>query len=87
MCTFDVLKRLKEEEFIIEDFFARNIQMEFPDGYSLLAHLHRTGVAINTQNQSIGEKRRIVQSFKNHTGKAYLNFKLLFVYCRKKSLS
>ena len=82
-CTFDVLERLKEEEFIIEDFFIENIQKEFPDGYSLLVHLHRTGVAINPKNQSVGEKRKIVQKFKNYTNTANLNFKLMFVCCKK----
>ncbi len=87
LCAPDVLKILREKGFAIEDFFVENMQIEFSDGYSLLVHLHRTGVAINTENQSIGEKRKIVQRFKNHTEKALLNFKLLFVYCQKKSSS
>ncbi|WP_457643685.1 methyltransferase domain-containing protein [Persephonella sp.] len=81
LCVPEILQTLKEEGFHIRDFFVEEFEKEFPDGYSLLVHLHKTGVAVNTGEKSLGEKRKIVKKFKEHRQPAVLNFKLLFVSC------
>ncbi|WP_457625096.1 methyltransferase domain-containing protein [Persephonella sp.] len=83
MCVPEILDILREKEFRIKDFFVEHLEKKFDSGYELLMHLHRTGVAINTENQSIGEKREIVRKFKDHKDPAVLNFKLLFVKAYK----
>ncbi len=79
ICVPEVLQTLKEKGFFINDFFVENLQKGFKDGYSLLVHLHKTGVAINTKSSSLSEKRRIVNLFKSYEKPALLNYKLLFV--------
>ncbi|HHG73677.1 MAG TPA: methyltransferase domain-containing protein [Persephonella sp.] len=79
ICVPEVLQTLKEKGFFINDFFVENLQKEFKDGYLLLVHLHKTGVAINTKSSSLSEKRRIVNLFKSYKKPALLNYKLLFV--------
>ena len=79
ICVPEVLQTLKEKGFLINDFFVENLKKEFKDGYSLLVHLHKTGVAINTKSSSLSEKRRIVNLFKSYKKPAVLNYKLLFV--------
>ncbi|SNZ09878.1 malonyl-CoA O-methyltransferase [Persephonella hydrogeniphila] len=79
LCVPEILDILRENGFRIEDFFVENLEKEFENGYELLMHLHKTGVAINTESKSIGEKRKIVQKFKENKTPVQLNFKLLFV--------
>ena len=79
VCVPEVLQTLKEKGFFVNDFFVENLQKEFKDGYSLLVHLHKTGVAINTKSSSISKKRKIVKLFKSYQKSTYLNYKLLFV--------
>ena len=79
LCVPEILETLKNNNFGIEDFFVKNLEIDFPDGYHLLMHLHKTGVAINTKSQSLGEKRKIVQKFKSYQNPVNLNYKLLFV--------
>ncbi|WP_456464536.1 class I SAM-dependent methyltransferase [Persephonella sp.] len=79
ICVPEVLQTLKEKGFFVNDFFVENLQKEFKDGYSLLVHLHKTGVAINTKSSSISKKRKIVKLFKSYQKSTYLNYKLLFV--------
>jgi len=81
LCVPEILQTLKEEDFHIKDFFIENFEREFPDGYNLLVHLHKTGVAVNTREKSLGEKRKIVKKFKEYKQPLILNFKLLFVSC------
>jgi len=79
ICVPEVLQTLKEKGFFVNDFFVENLQKDFKDGYSLLVHLHKTGVAINTKSSSISKKRKIVKLFKSYQKSTYLNYKLLFV--------
>ncbi len=79
VCVPEVLQTLKEKGFFVNDFFVENLQKDFKDGYSLLVHLHKTGVAINTKPSSISKKRKIVKLFKSYQKSTYLNYKLLFV--------
>jgi len=81
LCVPEILKKLKLYDFRIKDFFIENLSKEFPNGYKLLMHLHKTGVAINTNSKNLGEKRKIVKKFKNFNTECQLNFKLLFVDC------
>lgn len=79
LCVPEILQTLKNNSFKIEDFFVENLKKDFENGYQLLMHLHKTGVAINIKEKSIGEKRKIVKKFKNYNKPVTLNFKLLFV--------
>ncbi|WP_457623519.1 methyltransferase domain-containing protein [Persephonella sp.] len=79
----EVISLLKNCGFSLEEFFIKDFHKEFPDGYHLLTHLHRTGVAINPENKTLGEKRNIVRKFKEFKEPVNLNFRLLFVNCIK----
>ncbi len=83
LCVPEILKILKESGFSIKDFFAEDLYREFPDGYSLLSHLHKTGVSINLKEKSLSEKRKIVKKFKDYKKPVVLNYRLLFVKAYK----
>ncbi len=83
LCVPEILKTLKEAGFSIEDFFSENLEKTFPDGYSLLSHLHKTGVSINPEISSLQEKRKIVSLFKNYKKEATLTYRVLFVRAYK----
>ncbi len=83
LCVPEILTTLKKTGFSIEDFFAEDLYLEFLNGYSLLSHLHKTGVTINTKEKSIAEKRKIVKKFKDYKKPAILNYRLLFVKAYK----
>ena len=74
-----VIELLDKNQFSVEQFFIKDLKKDFEDGYSLLTHLHKTGVAINTGSKTLGEKRKIVKKFKEYTHPVIMNFKLLFV--------
>jgi len=74
-----ILELLNKYKFEVSDYKILNMEKEFDDGYHLLMHLHKTGVAINTGKKSLKEKRQIVRKFKEHKEPSVLNFRLLFV--------
>ncbi|WP_457639142.1 methyltransferase domain-containing protein [Persephonella sp.] len=80
LCVPEILQLLKEKGFNIKEFFVEELKKEFKDGYSLLMHLHRTGVTVNPEKKLLSEKRKIVEKFKSYNKPAVLNFKTLFVY-------
>ncbi|WP_457642480.1 methyltransferase domain-containing protein [Persephonella sp.] len=79
----EVIQILERNNFFIENNFIVDLKKEFKDGYQLLIHLHKTGVAINTKNQSIGEKKKIVEKFKSFKDPVTLNYRLLFIKATK----
>ncbi|NPA53775.1 MAG: methyltransferase domain-containing protein [Aquificae bacterium] len=83
LCVPEILKSLKKAGFGIEDFFFEDFVLSFKDGYSLLSHLHKTGVAVNIKKTSLKEKREIVQKFKSYKKEAVLKYRLLFVKAYK----
>ena len=83
LCVPEILRTLKDTGFSIEDFFAEDLYKEFPDGYSLLSHLHKTGVSINPKEKTLAEKRKIVKKFKGYKKPVVLNYRLLFVKAYK----
>ncbi len=83
LCVPEILKKLKEKDFRIEDFYAKDFSYTFKDGFSLLSHLHKTGVSINEKATSLSEKRRIFFLFKSYRKPIPLKYRLLFVRAYK----